>query len=353
MASTVLDRTLDSVRTLSPGYFALVMASGIISTSLSVAGFPVLSMILLIVCIASFVIVLALTIWRLIKFRSAVHADYDEPRVAFSFNTYVAGANVLAVRLAIAGHPEISVVLLGFAVLGWLIFAYTMPWTTLLGKPPPLLKSVNGTWFVWVVASQSVAVASATVEPYMSGIGDGLADLAVLAWSVGVIWYVAVGVFLASRLMLYDLKPEELKPPYAVSMGALAITILAGTKIVEMTNMAMVVSTRQLISGVTVVFWAFTTALVPMLVIAVWWRHFKHKVSKRYESSIWSAIFPLGMYSMASMSLGQADSLPLVESIGRWELWAAFVAWLATFVGMLHHLWRTIVSPSGTPTEHA
>lgn len=350
MKSSVLDRTRTAVETLSPGYFALVMASGIISTGLSMVGLKSLSMILLIVCIAAFVIIGVLTVWRIIAFRSAMREDYDNPKVAFAFNTYVAGANVLAVRLALQGLVGISIVLLALAIIAWLIFAYTMPWTTLLGKQRPLLESVNGTWFVWVVASASVAVAAATVEPSIPELRNGLAALAVGAWSVGLIWYVAVGVFVAVRLLLYDLKPEELDPPYAVSMGALAITILAGTKILEMHDTPMVDSTQHLIAGVTVVLWAFTTGLIPMLLIAMWWRHITHKVSKRYESSIWSAIFPLGMYAVASISLGQADKLPLVEIIGEWELWLAFAGWLITLLGMLHHLWRTVGSSKAADT---
>ena len=34
--------------------------------------------------------------------------------------------------------------------------------------------------------------------------------------------------------MLYEFGPEELTPPYWVSMGALAITVLAGPRILEM-----------------------------------------------------------------------------------------------------------------------
>lgn len=43
------------------------------------------------------------------------------------------------------------------------------------------------------------------------------------------------------------------RPPYWVSMGALAITVLAGARIVEMAV------TRDLIAGLAVVFWAFAT----------------------------------------------------------------------------------------------
>ena len=52
------------------------------------------------------------------------------------------------------------------------------------------------------------------------------------------------------------------------------------------------------------------------LVAAGWWRHRVHRVPLRYESSLWSVVFPLGMYAVASIYLGRADDLPIVEAFG-------------------------------------
>jgi hypothetical protein len=51
------------------------------------------------------------------------------------------------------------------------------------------------------------------------------------------------------------------------------------------------------------------------------------------------------MYAVAGIYLGRADRLPIVEFVGRAELWVAVAAFTATFVGMLWHLWATIVRP--------
>ena len=79
------------VEKLTPGYFALVMASGIISVGLELEGFAVLSWVLLAVCIAAFVVLLALTVWRFVSYRAAVNEDFMDPRRAFGFFTFVAG----------------------------------------------------------------------------------------------------------------------------------------------------------------------------------------------------------------------------------------------------------------------
>jgi tellurite resistance protein TehA-like permease len=174
--------------------------------------------------------------------------------------------------------------------------------------------------------------------------------LAVVSWSVGVFLYAAAGVFVALRLMLYDFGPDDLTPPYWVAMGALAITVLAGARIVEMADAPMVRVTRDLIAGLAVIFWAFATWLIPVLVAAGWWRHVARKVPLRYEATLWSIIFPLGMYAVAGIYLGEADGLPVVAMVGRLELWVALAAWTLVLVAMTRHVLRTVVRSGGTAT---
>jgi tellurite resistance protein TehA-like permease len=335
-----------AVEVLAPGYFAVVMATGIISVGMSLDGFDVVSRALLLVCAVAYVTLLVLTGWRLLAFRGAVVEDFTDPRRAFGFFTFVAGTNVLGVRLGLAGHSTATAVLLCVAGLAWLGLGYVVPWTAVLGRQErPVLATANGTWFIWVVASESVAVAAATIEPVFDGARRELAVLAVVSWSVGVFLYAAAGVFVSLRLMLYDLGPDDLTPPYWVSMGALAITVLAGARIVEMADAPMVAVTRDLIAGLAVVFWAFATWLIPVLVAAGWWRHVRRRVPLRYDATLWSIVFPLGMYAVAGIYLGRADHLPVVEAIGRTELWVAFAACVVTFVAMVVHVARTALGP--------
>jgi tellurite resistance protein TehA-like permease len=309
-------------------------------------GYRALSDLLLIACATTFVVLVALNLLRLARHRGAVAGDFLDPRRAFGFFTFVAGTNVLGVRLSMDGHHTVTAILLLLSGLAWIVLGYVVPWTAVLRRRDrPVIADANGTWFIWVVASQSVAVAAASLEPVFATGRNELALLAVVSWSVGVFLYAAAGVFVALRLMLYPFGPEELTPPYWVAMGALAITVLAGARIVEMADAPMVAATRGLIAGLAVVFWAFATWLFPVLVAAGWWRHVLKKVPLRYDATLWSIIFPLGMYAVAGIYLGDADDLPLVGRIGSLELWLAFAAWLLTFVAMLHHVLRTLALP--------
>ena len=347
-----MERVRRAVEGLTPGYFALVMASGIISAGMKLEGFEIISSVLLVVCAAAFVVLLCLTLWRFIAYRSAINDDFLDPRRAFGFFTFVAGTNVLGVRLGMDGHYTATATLFVVSGVAWLVLGYVVPWTAVLGRAErPVVATANGTWFIWVVASQSVAVAAATIEPAFETGRRELALLAVASWSVGVFLYAAVGMIVSLRLMLYEFGPEELTPPYWVSMGALAITVLAAARIVEMADAPMVDVTRDLIAGLAVVFWAFATWLIPVLVAAGWWRHVSRRVPLRYEATLWSIIFPLGMYAVAGIYLGEADRLPVVARIGAVELWIAFAAWLLVFVAMTVHVSRTVFMSGTDPSR--
>lgn len=343
-------RVGEAVQTLTPGYFALTMASGIISVGLELEGIYWLSAALLAVCAVSYAVILVLSVARLVRFRADMAQDFMDPSRAFGFLTFIAGTNVLGVRLGMTGWLGATAVLLAVAAAAWAVLGYVVPWTAVLGREErPVVRHANGSWFIWCVASQSVAVASASVE---QSAGDdwrpALALVAVVAWSVGLILYAAVGIFVSLRLMTYPIRPEDLRPHYFVAMGAMAISVLAGARIAEMAGAPMVDATRALVAGASVVFWAFASWLFPVLVAAGWWRHVVRRVPLAYEPGLWSVIFPLGMYAVAGIYLGRADRLPIVELIGQAELWLAVAAFAAAFVGMLWHLWATLVRP-GAP----
>lgn len=335
-----------AVAGLNPGYFALVMATGILSVAMTNEGLATVSGALLWIAVTAYVILVVLTVWRAMAHPLRLRSDFSDPARGFGFFTFVAATDVLGVRVAAAGHHSFALALLAVGGFTWLVLGYVVPWTAVLGRQDhPVIAEANGTWFIWVVASESVAVLAAVLEPATHAGQRELALLAVFAWSVGVFLYAAAGICVGARLLLYPIRPVELTPPYWVAMGATAITVLAGARIVQMADAPMVVATRGLVAGASVVFWAFGTWLIPALVAAGWWRHVSHRVPLRYEATLWSIVFPLGMYGVASHYLGEADHLPLVRAAGHYETWLALGVWSVTFVPMLAHLLRTLVLP--------
>ncbi len=328
---------------LTPGYFAGVMATGIVCIGAQLKGFTLLATVLFWLAVLFYVVLVGLTAWRLVSFRRETSEDFHDPARAFGFFTFIAATNVLGASLVGTGHTVVAAVLLAVAALTWLVLGYVIPWTSVLGnKRRPMLDTANGTWFIWVVASQSIAVVAAGLEPVYEGQREWLAILAILAWSVGVVLYAATAVFVALRVMLYPLRPEHLDPPYWVAMGAVAITIVAGARIVEMEEAPMIDVTRDLVAGMSVVFWAFATWLIPVLLAAGVWRHGLHRIPLVYQPTLWSMVFPLGMYAVAGMYLGEANHLPVVEAIGASWFWVALLAWVLVAAGMARSIVRAV-----------
>lgn len=334
------------IAALTPGYFAGVMATGIVSIGAQFRGFTLLAGVLFWLAVAFYVILVGLNIWRFAKFRHHMSEDFHDPARAFGFFTFIAATNVLGAALVGTGHVGLATTLLTVSVLVWIVLGYVVPWTAVLSNEHrPMLDTANGTWFIWVVASQSIAVVAAGLEPLLDDHRHYLSILAIFAWSLGVVLYAACGAFVALRTMLYPLRPEDLDPPYWVTMGAVAITVVAGARVVEMADTPMTEVTRGVTAGLSVIFWCFATWLIPVLIAAGVWRHFVHKIPLRYAPTLWSAVFPLGMYSVAGMYLGRANHLPFVETVGVHWFWVGLTAWTLTAVGMLRDIVRNL---SGT-----
>lgn len=339
--ATLRDRFEVGVRDLNPGYFALVMGTGIVSAGVRTAGVTWLAASLLWIAVACYVVLVAMTIWRLLKYRAEIVDDLGNPARAFGFFTFVAATNVVGAGLVEEQMAMISGVMLAVAALTWLLLGYLIPALIIHRKHErSALSGANGTWFIWVVASQSLAMLAATLEPLIDVGRREFALVAVFSWSVGVFLYGAVGCLVVVRLFRYRVSPKDLTPPYWVSMGATAITVVAGSKIVEMADAPMIDAVRALVAGLAVFFWAFGTWLIPALIAGGWWRHVHHRMPLTYESGMWSIVFPLGMYGVGSAYLGYVDNLPIVAWIGHIQIWIALAVWAVVFVAMLIHLAR-------------
>ncbi|WP_290703823.1 tellurite resistance/C4-dicarboxylate transporter family protein [Gordonia sp. UBA5067] len=340
------------IASLTPGYFAGVMATGIVSIGARLKGMSTLAGVLFWLAVVFYVVLIVLNGVRLVRFRRHMAEDFRDPARAFGFFTFIAATNVLGAALVGTGHSTIASVALTVSVLVWLLLGYVVPWTAVLSNEHrPMLDRANGTWFIWVVASQSIAVVAAGLEPILPAHRQYLSILAIFAWSLGVILYAGCAAFVALRAMLYPLRPQDLDPPYWVAMGAVAITVVAGARVIEMENTPMIAVTRGVAAGLSVMFWCFATWLIPVLIAAGVWRHFLHNIPLRYQPTLWSMVFPLGMYSVAGMYLGRANKLPVVEWIGSAWFWVALTAWVLTAVGMIVSITKDIRRRHDRPAD--
>jgi tellurite resistance protein TehA-like permease len=319
------------------------MATGVISVGLAYDGRRLLSRCLLVLAVAAFVALLALNAWRMLSYRPELVDDLTHPRSGFGFYTFVAAADVLAARIA-TDQTGVALGLLVVAAACWLARGYAVPWTTRLGADErPIAAAANGTWFLWAVGAQSVAVAAAALAGARHG--PALPSVAVGAWFLGVVLYVLTAVVVAIRLLTADLGPADLAPPYWIAMGAVAITALAGAEITLLPRSALLDATGGVIRTGSLAAWVLATWLVPALLAMTWWRHLTRRVPLTYDESLWSIVFPLGMYAVASTRLGAADGFSFLDDVGRVWIWVALAAWAVTAAAAVVHVVRRVLLP--------
>jgi len=331
----------DAIAGLSPGYFALVMATGIVAIGLDLVGIGWAASLLKALAALAYAVLAILYLARWIRHCDRVRHDLRDPEQTFGYFTIVAGTGVLATGLLGTRFEQVSIGLVILAAAVWFVLGYLLPWQVLMTRDgAPILARTNGTWFVWSVASQSVAVALAGVLPLIPQHTHLIGLLAVMTWSVGTLLYAGIAVLVTLRFVHHGVTPEQFEPPYWVAMGALAIAVVAGAGIVDMPSTPMIDAARSLIGSTVVIFWCFAAWLIPMFAGAGIWRHVVHRVPLRYTPALWSMVFPLGMFAVASIRLGRVDRIPVVESIGTGFLIVAVIAWLAVAAGFVIHLVR-------------
>jgi tellurite resistance protein TehA-like permease len=327
------------IKGLDPGYFALVMATGIVSAAVGAAGEVTLSAALLFLAIGCYLVLAAAYGWRLSRWRHDFAADATDPARAFAFFTFTAASAVLAARLAADGHHAWAIALLAAAVLAWLVLSYGLPLCLVTRRGArPALAGVNGTWFLWTVGTQSIVVAVTAFPPSLV---TTLAPAAVALWAVGVVLYLVISGLLLACLLQFPAEPDRLSPTCWVFMGASAISVLAGARILGLPASALRVAVHPVVAGLSVILWAFGTWLIPLLIGLGAWRHLIHRVRLRYEPSLWSLAFPLGMYCVASRALGLALEVPWLVTAGHDATWIAFGVWALVFTAMLASLTRS------------
>src|SRR4051794_7616725 len=107
---------------LFPGYFALVMATGIVSIGAHFNGMTAVSQALLWFNVTAYLVLWGLTVARAILFRREFVADLVNPPMTVTFLTMVAGTFVLGSQFALL-TPYIAVAsgLWFFGLLLWVV----------------------------------------------------------------------------------------------------------------------------------------------------------------------------------------------------------------------------------------
>lgn len=317
-----------------PGYFALVMATGIVSIGLQLWQYHSLAMVLLVVNVCFYLVLLAILAMRIRKFPRLVWADLHHPARGVTFLTLVAGTNILGSQLVIIlnrGLWALCVWIAGFAL--WLLLLYTFFLFNILKEPKPSFEqSISGAWLLIVVSTESVAVLGALIAHYSYYI----AFIALCTYMIGgMLYFVLIGLILY-RWLFISMKAELLTPPYWINMGAVAITALAGSRLVMYGHSHPVLAHwTYFVETFTMFFWAFASWWVPLLFLLFFYRHFIVKVPLQYDPQYWSMVFPLGMYGVCTFNYARITGFDFITPVSGLFVLVGVLTWIIVLIGLL------------------
>lgn len=329
-----------------PLYFALVMATGIVSIATWLLGHREIGLALFGINVVAYGVVGVLTLARVaLDWRGTVGDLFDHDRAFGSF-TAIAGTCVLGSQFVVLEiSPAAASGLLAVGGILWLLLTYAVAAAlTIRDVEVPIDEAIDGSWFLLVVATQSVAVLAGLLAPEYPSMDQWLLFAGVSLYSIGGMFYLILITLVFYRLTFFPFDPESASPPYWINMGAVAITTLAGSVLLlKSGGWSFLADLRPFLTGFTFFFWATATWWIPLLLVLGAWRHayggiaLPHTVDG-YDPRYWGMVFPLGMYTACTVRFADATGLELIRIVPEYFVAVALLAWVVVAIGLLRRI---------------
>ena len=330
----------DDLKTLSPGYFAMVMATGIVAISAHLHGLAAMARGLFWLNVLFLAALVSATAARALLHPQAFAADLRSHSRGVGFFTMAAAAAVFGTELDLQmADVGLATVFLAAAAILWLVMTYAELVVLMAERDKPgLAHGLDGGWLVIVVAPQSVAVLMVLLAAGsdFAATAPALMFAALALWLGGGVLYLWISTLIVHRYVFVPLVPQDLSPADWINMGAAAISALAGATLARHATLSPVLGeVLPFVKGLTLFFWAVATAWIPMLVALSVWRHLLGGVAIAYQAVDWCGVFPLGMYSVSTLSLTAIVEAPFLAGVSMAFTFIALAAWLWAFLGFV------------------
>jgi len=323
---------------LFPGYFALVMATGIISIACFLLGMKTIALVLLVINVIAYIVLCVLLLMRLIFFFSRVKTDMNDHVRGPGFFTVVAGTCVLGSALLIVTDQYSPALVLWFVGIGlWIVIMYAFfTAMTVRANKPSIEAGLNGGWLLAVVATQSISVLGTLLVTRLVDYREPVLFFTFCMFLLGCMLYLPLITLIFYRFTFVNVTLASLTPPYWINMGAVAITTLAGARlIIAAPGSPLLSEVVPFLKGFTLFFWAAATWWIPLLLALGFWRHVYKRFPLQYDPQYWGMVFPFGMYTVCTFQLANAINFPLLFVIPRYFIFLALAGWIAASFGLL------------------
>jgi tellurite resistance protein TehA-like permease len=323
---------------LFPGYFALVMATGIISIACFLLAMRTISLVLLVINVIAYFVLCLLLLIRLLFFFSRVKADINDHVRGPGFFTVVAGTCVLGSALLIVLDRYRPAMVLWFAgIVLWVLIMYAFFTAVTVSENKPSIEAgLNGGWLLAVVATQSISVLGTLLASRLTDQRETVLFFTLCMFLLGCMLYLPLITLIFYRFTFVNVTMMSLTPPYWINMGAVAITTLAGARlIIAAPGWALLNELVPFLKGFTLFFWAAATWWIPLLLALGFWRHVYKKFPLKYDPQYWGMVFPFGMYTVCTFQLANAIGFPRLLVIPRYFIYLALLGWIGASLGLI------------------
>ncbi len=322
---------------LSPAYFGMAMATGIVSLGTQLVGLNSIANALFLLNIIAYTTLLILTVLRMSLYPRRFFGDMTDHLRGSGFFTTIAATGILGSQfILLKSNYFVGAIFLVVAVLLWVGLTYTIFASfTIKEEKPTLDKGISGAWLL-------IAILSALLAEHVGQPGKlEMNFLALSMWLWGGMLYIWMMSLIFYRYTFFPFSPADLSPPYWINMGAMAISTLAGSLlIINVPHAPYLASLLPFIKGFTVFYWVTGTWWIPMLLILGIWRHVYKRFPLKYDPLYWGAVFPLGMYAVSTGRMSQAMGFDFLWFLAPVFLCIALLAWTMTFSGLVKDFLR-------------
>lgn len=338
-----------SVEDFAPAWGAVVMGTGVISSSFSMLVrqqvFPeasqVVATLFFFITILLALPILGITTWRWIRYPKAVHTDLKNPIKGAMSATFAGSFLVLGLIFGRSGMVlfDKSVAtgfVYFFTVIGTALTVYIgmMFLTDLFARGETATPMITGAWFIPPVVTIVVPLALA---PIITSTSTLHMDLYWTSWGmlgVGSLLYVIIAATIFYRSATHQLPPQALAPTLVIGMGPPGLIALDFILLQEVA-MNLGIATADLssfVNAISMSLWAFGLAwgLAALFVIL------RGLGRLQFRLSWWGFTFPLGAWVVSGLALGFEVHSAIVSGPSLLGLLILLIIWVTV-------IWKTAV----------
>ncbi|MDZ5809756.1 tellurite resistance/C4-dicarboxylate transporter family protein [Halorubrum sp. AD140] len=346
-----------ALRALDPAYFGLVMSTGIVSIAFLELGVPTVARPLAVFNVGCYALLLALFAAKAVAFPERMLADLRDRNRHWGALTFVVATNTVGVQvLLFSDGVAVAAALWGVTAVVTPALLYYLFATEFIGSgKTDVSERVDGAFLLVIVCMQSLAVLGGLLAEPLAGYANALVLLSMSYFGSGYVLYFVVVTVVTYRLLNGPIRPDDWTGPYWITMGAAAITTLAGTTLgPRLETVPGWGAYAPVIVGVTFLAWTIASWWIPLLLALDGWKFLtdgtdgdppawvvafpwsRLGLGRRlhaYGPTAWGRVFPMGMYAACTLNLAGIGTFGLLSVVPAYWGWFALGVWALTLVG--------------------